>query len=185
VFYLTAIFVTTAAAFAQTIVSNQSIVMAKASVVTTSLPAPVIFAPGTISGFGNDGAPTFSPDGRTLYFYRYGTSPDTAVILESHHTAAGWSQPVAAPFSGPTSDRQPSLSPDGRTLVYASRRMLGAGPGEPLRPVTHLWRVLRTASGWSAPERLPDTVNISDRMHNPSLAANGDLYFTCPINQPG
>jgi hypothetical protein len=32
---------------------------------------------------------------------------------------------------------------------------------------------------------LADTVNISDRMHNPSLAANGDLYFTCPTNQPG
>jgi WD40-like Beta Propeller Repeat len=39
-----------------------------------------------ISGPGNDGTPTFSPDGRTLYFYRYGTSPDSAVIFESHRT---------------------------------------------------------------------------------------------------
>jgi hypothetical protein len=22
-------------------------------------------------------------------------------------------------------------------------------------------------------------------MHNPSIAANGDLYFTCPTSQPG
>src|ERR1700721_698267 len=47
-------------------------------------------------------------------------------------------------------------APDGRTLVYASRRLLPAGPGKPLRPVTQLWRVIHTASGWSAPERLPD-----------------------------
>jgi Tol biopolymer transport system component len=181
---LAAISVMTAAAFAQFVVSSRASSMTTAAI-ETALPAPTIFAPGVISGPGNDGTPTFSPDGRTLYFYRYGTSPDSAVILASHHTVAGWSKPVVAPFSGPASDRQPALSPDGRTLVYASRHLLPAGPGEPPRPVTHLWRVIRTASGWSAPERLPDTVNISERMHNPSLAANGDLYFTCPTIQPG
>lgn len=175
--FLAAISIVTASGFAQAVVST--------TIERPTLPAPAIFVPGVISGPGNDGTPTFSPDGRTLYFYRYGTSPDSAVILESHHTAVGWSQPVPAPFSGPTSDRQPALSPDGRTLVYASRHLVPGGPGESPRPVTHLWRVIRTASGWSAPERLPDTVNISDRMHNPSLASNGDIYFTCPTSQPG
>jgi Tol biopolymer transport system component len=182
---LAVIFVLTATTFAQSVVSKRSSSMSTTAIENPTFPAPAIFAPGVISGPGNDGTPTFSPDGRTLYFYRYGTSPDSAVILESHRTAAGWSKPVAAPFSGPASDRQPALSPDGRTLVYASRRLVPTGPSEPLRPVTHLWRVNRTASGWSAPEHLADTVNISDRMHNPSLAANGDLYFTCPTNQPG
>jgi Tol biopolymer transport system component len=183
--FLAAISVMTAAAFAQSAGSDPASSMATTPIANPTLPAPAIFAPGVISGPGNDGTPTFSPDGRTLYFYRYGASPDSAVILASQRTAAGWSKPVAAPFSGPASDRQPTLSPDGRTLVFASRRLLSAGPGEPLRPVTNLWRVIRTASGWSEPERLPDTVNISERMHNPSLAANGDLYFTCPTNQPG
>jgi hypothetical protein len=70
-------------------------------------------------------------------------------------------------------------------LVYVSRRKLPSDSGEPLRYATNPWRVMRTASGWSVPERLPDTVNISERMHNPSIAANGDLYFTCPTTQPG
>lgn len=183
--FLTAIFAMTAEAFAQSAVSKLAGSTPTPAIENPTLPAPAIFAPGVISGPGNDGTPAFSPDGRTLYFYRYGTSPESAVILESHRTGAVWSKPVAAPFSGPASDRQPALSPDGRTLVYASLRVLAAGRGEPTRPVTHLWRVLRTASGWSAPERLPDTVNISERMHNPSIAANGDLYFTCPTNQPG
>jgi len=181
---LAAISVMTAAAFAQSVVSNRASSMATTAIENLILPAPAIFAPDVISGPGNDGTPTFSPDGRTLYFYRYGAAPDSAVILESHHTAAGWSKPVAAPFGGPASDRQPALSPDGRTLVYASRHLVPISPGKPLRPVTQLWRVIHTASGWSAPERLPDSVNISERMHNPSLAANGDLYFTCPTNQP-
>src|SRR5580704_10880956 len=31
-------------------------------------PAPQIFSPGVISGPANDGSPTLSPDGNTLYF---------------------------------------------------------------------------------------------------------------------
>jgi hypothetical protein len=149
------------------------------------LPAPKIFAPGVISGPGNDGTPTFSPDGRTLYFYRYGTAPTSAVILESHRDGAEWSEPIVAPFSGPSPDRQPAFSPDGRTLVYVSLRQVSASSGDARQYASSLWRVVRTASGWSAPERLPDAVNISQRMHNPSIAANGDLYFTCPTTRPG
>jgi len=174
-----------ASMFAQSIVSTRANDVATMAIEKLTLPAPAIFAPGVISGPGNDGTPTFSPDGQTLYFYRYGASPDSAVILESHRIGAGWSNPVAAPFSGPSSDRQPALSPDGQMLVYVSRRQLAVSPGEPPRYATSLWRVLRTASSWSVPERLPDTVNISERMHNPSIAANGDLYFTCPTTQPG
>jgi hypothetical protein len=44
--------------------------------------------------------------------------------------------------------------------------------------VSNLWRVDRTASGWSAPVRLPDTVNISGSIWKPSIAANGNLYIT-------
>jgi hypothetical protein len=141
------------------------------------LPAPTIFAPGVISGPGNDGTPTFSPDGRTLYFYRYGATAAEAVILESHRVVGGWSKPVVAPFSGPSSDRQPAFSPDGRTLVYVSLRELPVRPGAPHTYASSLWRVMRTASGWSAPERLPDTVNISERMHNPSIAVKWRSLF--------
>lgn len=109
------------AVFAQSTVPNQANSLraiprlpvsgiARDAIEKATLPAPAIFAPGVISGPGNDGTPTFSPDGRTLYFYRYGTSPDSAVIFESHRTSAGWSKPVAAPFSGPSSDRQPALA---------------------------------------------------------------------------
>ena len=70
---------------------------------TPSGDAPVIFAPGPISGPANDWTPTFSPDGKTLYFTRSGVS--WGFILESHQTDKGWSEPVIASFSGEYPDR--------------------------------------------------------------------------------
>ncbi len=149
-------------------------VLPAARAADTPLPAPVIFAPGIISGPANDGAPTFTPDGNTLYFTRSGAS--WGEILESHRTAGTWSQPEIASFSGPSSDLQPSLSPDGRTLVYASWRVNLKADGTK-EMVADLWRVDRAGTGWSTPVHLPPTVNIARREFKPSLAANGDLYF--------
>ena len=65
---------------------------------TAALPAVQVFAPGVISGPANDGSPTFSPDGNTLFFTRY--AAHWSVILESHLVNGAWSEPVVAPFSG-------------------------------------------------------------------------------------
>jgi hypothetical protein len=61
-------------------------------------PTPQIFAPGVISGPGNDGSPTFSPDGNTLFFTR--STSHWTIILESHQVQGKWSTPIVAPFSG-------------------------------------------------------------------------------------
>jgi hypothetical protein len=76
-----------------------------------SAPAPEIFAPGEISGPANDGAPTFSPDGNTLFFTR--TTAQWTVIVESHKVNGHWSRPVVAPFSGEWSDSSPAMSDAG------------------------------------------------------------------------
>jgi hypothetical protein len=135
------------------------------------LPAPQIFAPGVISGPGNDGAPAFMPDGRTVYFSRGGGT--WSVLLESHFTDGRWSEPVIAPFSGDWSDSQPAVSPDGAFLVFVSWRPVA--PTSTLQ--ANLWRVDREGAGWSKPARLPETVNINARVFKPSLAADGSLYF--------
>ena len=63
-----------------------------------ALPAAEIFAPGVVSGSGNDGTPTFSPDGNTLFFTR--SAAHWSVILESHRDKGVWSEPRMASFSG-------------------------------------------------------------------------------------
>ena len=145
------------------------------SPVTTA--APVIFAPGVISGPANDGAPTFSPDGNTLYFARANNS--WGFILESHQVAGVWQQPAVAPFSGQWSDQQPAFSPDGQHLVFVSMRAPAVPPatGIVIGRSAAIWQVDRVGSKWSEPRRLPDTVNLSPRVFKPSLDAEGNIYF--------
>lgn len=152
------------------------------SVATTSLPEPQIFAPGIISGPANDGAPTFSPDGSSLFFTR--STANWTVILESHQVRGQWSKPTLASFSGEWPDSSPAMSPDGTYIIFQSTRPAIAltsphKEGEPVpAPVSNLWRVDRMGSGWSKPSRLPDTVNISHSIWKPSIAADNSVYFT-------
>jgi hypothetical protein len=154
-----------------------------------SAPAPEIFAPGEISGPANDGAPTFSPDGNTLFFTR--TTAQWTVIVESHvesHKVNGhWSHPVVAPFSGEWPDSSPAMSPDGSYLVFQSTRpkvpltdATRPKPGEPIPGIaSNLWRVDRVGAGWSEPKRLPDAVNVvGQSIWKPSIAADGTIYLT-------
>jgi WD40-like Beta Propeller Repeat len=71
-----------------------------------SAPVPEIFAPGEISGPANDGAPTFSPDGNTLFFTR--STAQWTVIVESHKLNGHWSRRWLrhSRASGPTRPRQ-------------------------------------------------------------------------------
>ena len=145
-------------------------------------PAAEIFAPGVISSPANDGSPTFSPEGKTLYFTR--STANWTAILESHNVDGNWSKPVLAPFSGEWPDSSPAMAPDGSFLVFQSTRPatpLTAAPkeGEPIPGVvSNLWRVDRSGSGWSKPVRLPDAINMGHSIWKPSIAANGNLYFT-------
>jgi hypothetical protein len=145
-----------------------------------------IFAPGVISSPANDGSPTFSPDGNTLFFTR--STANWGAILESHkdsHKVDGaWSKPVLAPFSGEWPDSSPAMSPDGTFVVFQSTRpkiplTVQPKPGEKIQGVvSNLWRVDRVGTGWSRPVRLPDEVNIGPSIWKPSVAANGNIYFT-------
>ena len=149
---------------------------------TASLPAVQLFAPGVISGSANDGPPTFSPDGKTLFFTRY--AAHWSAILESDKLNGEWSRPVLASFSGQWPDSSPAWSPDGKYIVFVSTRPktpLKVMPksGEPIPGlVSNLWRVEKTATGWTEPARLPDEVNITGAIYKSSVAANGDVYLT-------
>jgi len=146
-----------------------------------STAAPEIYAPGLISGPANDGSPTFSPDGNTMFFSR--SSGNWTMILQSNKVAGQWSTPAIAPFSGEWSDSSPELSPDGSYLVFQSSRPAAspepADPSKPPHRVSNIWRVDRVGSGWSKPQRLPDTVNLPGQsLWKPSVSADGTLYFT-------
>jgi len=145
-----------------------------------TLSVPEVFAPGIISGPANDGSPTFSPDGGTLFFTR--SSAHWSIILESHRLKGGWSEPKVASFSGEWSDSSPALSPDGSYLVFVSVRPLAADSPQAKQGsspmASHIWRVNRVGSGWSTPAELPESVNFFQWVFRPSVAADGSIYFT-------
>lgn len=150
---------------------------------TAALPRAELFAPGIISSGANDGAPTFSPDGKTLFFER--ANGTWAAILSSKWSGRGWSRPVLAQFSGEYSDQQPAFSPDGRYLIFVSTRPAEKACAGCTARSSHLYRVDRTGRGWSSPRELPKQVNIANRVFKPSIAANGDLFFMADIAAQG
>jgi Tol biopolymer transport system component len=145
---------------------------------------PELFSPGVISGPANDGSPTFTPDGNTLFFTR--STAAWSAIMESHRVAGQWSQPQLASFSGEYSDSSPGMAPDGSYLVFVSLRPKNSDAEVSAQDprVANLWRVNRQGTGWSKPTRLPDTVNIGRSIWKPSLALDGTIYFVA-INEKG
>ncbi len=127
--------------------------------------APIPFAPGLIST-PEHGCPTFTPDGKTVYFAHHTPSPSTLMV--SHLREGAWTTPEPLPFSGPGSGRlydgDPTLSPDGSRLFFASK---GSKDER-----AQIWSTQRLAKGeWSAP------VRTADGLCGPSVASDGTLYF--------
>lgn len=153
---------------------------------------PVVFAPGVISGPANDDAPAFAPDGRTVYFFR--SNYKDYDILVSQFDGTNWSRPRIASFSGQWRDLEPAMAPDGSYLIFASSRPVD-GSNKPMDGHWggnlhagrggNLWRVNRTASGWSKPSRLPDMVNRWDSTFGPTVASDGTLYFMAGTGKNG
>lgn len=145
-----------------------------------------LLGPGVISTGQQETSAAFSPSGTTLYFMRSDFAEKDDTILVSQLRGGHWSTPEVASFSGQWHDSEPAFAPDGKRLYFVSNRPAHAG--EPALEVeqfgqhfagTNLWYVERQADGrWGAPVHVEGALNDGAQIYNPSIAANGDVYFS-------
>lgn len=134
-----------------------------------------IFGEGSISTNINERDFAVSPDGKEI-FYTISTPKSTfQTLVYTHLSPKGeWSAPEVAPFAGEYSDLEPVFSADGKTLFFASNRPLTGNEPKDF----DIWKVTRTSTGWSKPENLGAVINTETDEFYPSVARNGNLYFT-------
>jgi len=135
---------------------------------------PTLFAPGIISDGMNNRDMTYSPAGDE-FFYSIWLPKRSGVIMYVRRINEIWGMPEIAPFSGKYSDIEPCFSPDGREVYFTSDRPTDpkGDPGD-----YNIWYARRTELGWEKPEVLTKLVNSDANEFYPSLADNGNLYFT-------
>jgi len=132
--------------------------------------APEIFAEGIISktGFRLHGFPTFSPDGREIFW-----SVIPPQIMFTREISGNWTPPKPAPFLKGNL-MAPFMSPNGDRIYFQAKLPEGCGSLD-------IWYIEREADGWSDFKNLDKPPN-SERMESqPTLARNGNLYFIGPL----
>jgi Tol biopolymer transport system component len=131
-----------------------------------------------------DGAPSFSPDGRTVYFHStrllntgWQQNPPVDDYLDLYVAELTGGEPGPAHNLGPSvnsvhPDGEPAIHPDGVSLYFTSSRPGGLGGDD-------LWVTTRQGADWSAPINLGPPVNTAGNELQPAFTADGDtMYFT-------
>lgn len=136
-------------------------------------PAAQRWTPEAIASDQYETTPTFTADGREMYFFRSDPAFRTYRLYWSQCEANGWSLPMPVPFAAPPPaiESDPGITPDGKRLYYISTRH---APGS---DDFDIWYVDRVDDGWGPPQRLPAPVNSTASELLPRADASGNLYF--------
>lgn len=137
--------------------------------------SPELFGEAIISTNLYERDMALSPDGSELFYTLQSPQGVFSTIMYMRKKQSGeWSSPEVAPFSGHYSDMEPAFRADGKAIYFVSNRPL---KGDSLKDYD-IWFVKRTGRGWSTPVNLGAPVNTSENEFYPSVASNGNLYFT-------
>lgn len=116
-----------------------------------------------------------SPDGKEMYYTITGLQNTfSAIVYRTKKSDGHWSQPEVVSFSGKYHDLEPAFSTDGKKLFFSSNRPVEGSTSKDY----DIWVTEKTNKGWSTPVNIGTPVNTADDEFYPSLAANGNLYFT-------
>lgn len=136
------------------------------------------FIPEIIKQFPNVRDVTISPNGNEMMFTVQNISGTLSFIMQVSKINSNWSVPKIVSFSGRYFDLEPSFSNDGLKLFFASDRALDSISKE--KKDFDIWYVERksASSNWSEPKNIGSPINTEYDEFFPSVATNGNLYFT-------
>lgn len=135
---------------------------------------PQRWTPAAIASPRYESSPTFTPDGREMFFLSADADFNVYSIMRSRCEAGAWSKPEAASFALPLPvvEADPFVTPDGKRLYFISSRQ------DPRHEHFDIWFVERQVNGsWSEPQRLPEPVNSKGSELLPRQDLQGRLYF--------
>ncbi len=124
----------------------------------------------------NEGAITFSPDGRVMVFARGNSgkrkSTKDVNLYMSTYKQGAWTTPKLMTISDPDSwDSTPAFSRDGKTLYFASNRPGGQGGID-------LYSARLDGVRWSNVRNMGKTINTPGDDMFPYVTDDGKLYFS-------
>lgn len=131
---------------------------------------------GAINSAIDEGSPSFSPDGKTMYVTiceEDATYPRHAQIGTSQRADATWGkvQPMKISADTLSSYAHPAVSPDGRWLYFTSDMPGGYGGYD-------LWRCAIGNKAINMVENLGPQINTAGNESFPSFRPTGELYFS-------
>jgi Tol biopolymer transport system component len=153
-----------------------NILLAQKTIEFISTESPKVFGPGTISDGYSNRDMAISPDGNDLFYTLQWSFGLFSVILHSKKINGVWSNPETAWFSGQYNDLEPAFSPDGNKLFFTSNRPLKETDSN--QKDYDIWYLEKKGIKWTDPINLDTPVNTAKDEFYPSLAKNGNLYFT-------
>lgn len=143
--------------------------------------------PQNVNTANNEGAPTLSPDGRSLIFVA--CSDETGIYYGENREGKGscdffytkrigsrWTNPINLPGNVNTSnwETQPSLSSDGKTMYFIRGIRGQGGKRDSDIYVTYL----QEDGTWGTPQRLPNSINTPLQEESVHIHPDGKtLYF--------
>lgn len=131
---------------------------------------------GGINTAIDEGSPSFSPDGKTMYLTiceEDATYPRHAQIGTSQRADATWGkvQPMKISADTLSSYAHPAVSPDGKWLYFTSDMPGGYGGLD-------LWRATIGNKAINSIENLGPEINTAGNESFPSFRPTGELYFS-------
>ncbi len=146
---------------------------------------PELFAPGIV----NTGMPTrditFSPDGKEVFVGVNIGNFSYSTILHCKYENGALSTPEVAFFAKDPnySFLEPYFSPVGEKLFFVTNK--GNTFTEASKFETDIWVTEKVNGKWNMPTKLDTTINSTSPEFFPSVAKNGNLYFTRETESEG